>query len=440
MPEYTTQRGLAVWAESPEAVDAIEAFETNLLGITPEVEAIFAHAKQFQETPLIQAYAAAAMLYSQAASGVAQAAEFLLAARRSLYGASTREVVFVEAIEHFQRGQYHAALEKLERVTVDHPRDLVSAKISEFLYYTSGQHFNGERFLWHMMRLREANGDHPGFLSMLSFAFELTARYDDARQAAEKSLEQQPGQPWSHHTLAHILIRTGQVEEGAREMERFAPYWKSCARGIHAHNAWHQSLFYLENADWAKTDVILRGDIWGITPDYVGEQIDAIALLWRMDMAGQPADDVWADVVAKSGEHAGECLIPFLDGQFIYGLARNGHDDAVEAAIARARERAAQSDHEGREIWCPVGADFVEACAASGRGDHQRVVELIEPIVDRLPMVGGSDAQDDLFRLAYFNALAGAGRKADARRYYDLIAPAKSTRTALDELMLAKCN
>lgn len=440
MPEFLTQRGLAVWAESPEAVAAIERFEVNLLGLTPDVEKIFAEAEAFPETPLIQAYAAVGMLYAQAAPQVAQAAPLLKQARHCLYGASDREIHFVEAIEHFQRNQFIVALGKLEAITAQEPRDLVSAKIAEFLYYCLGQHYSGERFLWHMLRLRAANGEHPGFLSMLSFAFELCGRYDEARAAAETSLRQEPGQPWAHHTLAHILIRTGQVEAGVREMERFAPYWKHCIRGIYAHNAWHQSLFSLEATDWARTNEILRQDIWGLSPDYVGEQIDAIALLWRMDIAGQPQDEIIRQVAEKCAPHAGECLIPFLDGQFVYAIARAGMEDVVEGAIAAARARAAQDNAEAREYWQPVGADFVAACAASGRGDSKRAVELFEPIASRLPMVGGSDAQDDLFRLAYFNALAESGRHADARAYYDAIAPAKTARTPLDALLLAKCN
>lgn len=440
MPEFQTQRGLVVTAESPEAVAAIENFEEGLLALSPRLEQIFVDAKHFLETPLVQAYAATALLYAQAAPQVEQAGEVLEQARRCLYGATEREIQYVEAIERFQRGRIAEALETLEALTTDHPRDLVAAKVAEFLYYCLGQHHSGERFLWHMMRLREANGDHPGFLSLLSFAFELCGRYEEARAAAENSLRLEPSQPWSHHTLAHVLIRTGQVEEGIREMKRFAPYWKDAVRGIHSHNAWHQSLFSVEEADWARAGEILRQDIWGFAPDYVGEQVDAIALLWRLDIAGQPQDATLAEVAEHCAPRAGDCLVPFLEGHYVYALARQGNEDAVEHAVKRARERAGHEDFEGREIWRPVGADFVAACAASGEGDAARAVQLFEPIAERLPMVGGSDAQDDLFRLAYFNALAESGRKADARAYYDGIAPAKAARTAFDELMLAKCN
>jgi len=437
MATFTTQRGLDVTAESAEAVAAIDQFEQNLLHLQPGVERIFSDAEAFPETPMVQAYAATALLYGQD-EGSRVAAAPLKRARAASYGATMREIQYLEAVEHFQRNEFLPATDRLEALTVDYPRDLVAAKVCEFLYYARGQHHNGERFLWHMMRLRDANGDDPGFLSLLSFAFELAGRYDDARAAAERALEMMPGQPWAHHTVAHVLIRTGQVAEGRREMERFADYWPECVRGIHSHNAWHRSLFNVEDADWAGAEEILRRDIWGVTPDFVGEITDAIALMWRLDMAGQGPEDLWAEVGPYAAKHAGECLVPFLEGHYLYALGRTGQHELAGEAIAKARARAERDDVEARDVWAPVGAAFAEACAAWGRGDHEHAVAVMAPSAELLPRVGGSDAQDDLFRLAYFDSLAQSGRQREARSYYAAIAPAKS-RTAFDELMLAKC-
>ena len=45
--------------------------------------------------------------------------------------------------------------------------------------------------------------------------------------------------------------------------------------------------------------------------------------------------------------------------------------------------------------------------------------------------VGGSDAQDDLFRQTYLRSLQAAGRRADAAAYFEAIT-ANKFRTALD--------
>jgi hypothetical protein len=46
------------------------------------------------------------------------------------------------------------------------------------------------------------------------------------------------------------------------------------------------AILYLEKLDVAAAMGIFRDHIWGITPDFVAEQLDAISLLWRLEMAG----------------------------------------------------------------------------------------------------------------------------------------------------------
>jgi hypothetical protein len=48
--------------------------------------------------------------------------------------------------------------------------------------------------------------------------------------------------------------------------------------------------------------------------------------------------------------------------------------------------------------------------------------------------IGGSDAQDDLFRQAYLRSLQAAGRHADAAAYFERMTTAKA-RTPLDRVL-----
>jgi hypothetical protein len=48
--------------------------------------------------------------------------------------------------------------------------------------------------------------------------------------------------------------------------------------------------------------------------------------------------------------------------------------------------------------------------------------------------IGGSDAQDDLFRQAYLRSLQAAGRRAEAATYFERITAGKS-RTRLDHAL-----
>ena len=55
-----------------------------------------------------------------------------------------------------------------------------------------------------------------------------------------------------------------------------------------------------------------------------------------------------------------------------------------------------------------MGCAVIEAAAAFGAGDGARAAALLDPIMPMMTSIGGSDAQDDLFRQTY---LRGAARR-----------------------------
>ena len=78
-------------------------------------------------------------------------------------------------------------------------------------------------------------------------------------------------------------------------------------------------------------------------------------------------------------------------------LAATGRDAAAARFLAALRELAADPT-----LWtAPAIANVViptcEAAQAHRRGEHPRVVALLEPRQDRIRLLGGSDAQRDLF-------------------------------------------
>lgn len=435
MPHFTTLRGLVLTAESQEAADCIQSFENNLLDLTQGLDNIPADSEQFPETAMVQACAATYFLYAQETAALSQANAYLAKAEALAHTCTRREQNYIQAIRHFHQNQYEAALALLEAQTLEWPADLLAAKVAEFLYYCLGQHYNGQRFLCHMQRLETACSDSAGYWAMRSFASELCADYKLAGEQATRSLTLNPTQPWAHHTLAHIQSRQGSNHNIAT-MESHLPAWRLANRGIHSHNTWHLALLYLDQLDIPRVHQLLKSDLWGITPDTVFEQLDTIALLWRLDLCDQPADDaLWSEVAQHAAQHAGQCLIPFIEGHYAYALARAGDADRASHSVKRAQERAHQQDHEARHIWAPVGADFVAACAALGAGNPTQALELLDPISQDIPRVGGSDAQDDLFRQAHITALRQSGQASQARQTWNHYYPNKN-RTPYDHKLV----
>ena len=134
---------------------------------------------------------------------------------------NARERALHRALTLWHANDNLRALETLEAITVEWPRDLFSAKLAEFLYYVLGQQFMGERFRAHMNRLRPIHADDPDFLAMAAFASELCDDFADAEAGAGRALASEPRNPWAQHALTHVLIRQGRIGEGLAHMEAF---------------------------------------------------------------------------------------------------------------------------------------------------------------------------------------------------------------------------
>jgi len=425
-------RGLDVTTDDATAVAAADDFAARLLRLDQGVEAILDAAKRWPDTPIVQLYAATFWLYGQTGGALETAAVHLRAC--DALAMNTRERALRRALALWHGNDNLRAVEAMEAITSEWPGDLLTAKIAEFLYYVLGQQYMGPRFRAHMRRLEGAHAADPDFLAMTAFASELCSDYAAAEAAAERALAIEPKNPWAQHALSHVLIRQGRVAEGLARLESFLPLLAACGRPIHCHDAWHLALLHLERLDVAAAMRVFRTHIWGITPDFVVEQLDAIALLWRIEMAAGPMDAQWPSIAGHIAPRALETFMPFMNAHYVYALARAGRADAVEAALAGVRARSAADDEEVKRVWAPVGRAVIEAAAAFGTGDRARAAALLDPIMPMMTSIGGSDAQDDLFRQTYLRSLQAAGRHAEAAAYFDAITAGKS-RTPLDRAL-----
>ena len=279
-------RGLDVTTDDATAVAAADDFAARLLRLDQGVEAILDAAKRWPDTPIVQLYAATFWLYGQTDGALETAAVHLRAC--DALSMNTRERALHRALALWHGNDNLRAVEAMEAITTEWPSDLLTAKIAEFLYYVLGQQYMGPRFRAHMRRLEGAHAEDPDFLAMTAFASELCSDYAAAEAVAERALAIEPRNPWAQHALSHVLIRQGRVAEGLARLESFLPLLATCGRPIHCHDAWHLALLHLEQLDVAAAMRVFRTHIWGITPDFVVEQLDAIALLWRISQPPGP--------------------------------------------------------------------------------------------------------------------------------------------------------
>ncbi len=414
----TTARGLHVTGDA-DAAAAIDRFTDLLARIRPGVEDVLADADRYPDVPLIQTSAAMLWLYAQTDDAQASARTYLDRAVALEATMDERERALLAACELWWSKRFDAAANALESLTNRWPTDIAAVKALEFLYYICGQQHSGPRFLAHLDSISAPNRTDPDFLAAWAFAHELTGRIDRAIELVDETAAIDPDVPWADHALAHALITRG---DGPDVLARLAPKlssWQAAGRVIHCHNAWHLALVHLDLLDDAAARALFGDHVWAVVPDSPGEQIDAISLLWRIEMGGWSVDDAtWADVADHVEARVEECFMPFLSAHHAYCLARADRHDALDALLRTVTARTDATDDEARRVWQPVGRAVVEASAAHGRGDAVTCATALDGLLSAMPAVGGSDAQDDLFRQAYLTALRDAGRAADARTYW----------------------
>jgi tetratricopeptide (TPR) repeat protein len=424
----TTRRGLAVSTDDDSAVAALDRFTDRLAGIRLGADAVLGDAGDHPEVASLQLAAAMLWRYGQTATTDANAAGFLAAAHALEPGMNERERRVLGAMDGWATGELLAAAEAFEAIVAEWPRDVLSLKALEFLYYVLGQHHLAARFLATVEAIADPNADDADFLAVWAFAAELSGDPDRAADLAERSLAIEPHTPWAHHALAHVFIARGDDDADVDRLAAYMPVWQDSARVIHAHNAWHLAVARLDGLDFESAMALLRDHVWGFDPDTPGEQIDAISLLWRLELAGETQDDaMWSAVADHVERRVDECVFPFLSAHHAYALARAGRLDALDELRASVRRRTDAGDAEAVRVWRPIGQPVVDACVACGLGEPVLAAERFDGVIAAMPAIGGSDAQDDVFRQAYLHALTEARRRADAAAYW-------STMTAYKKL------
>lgn len=160
----------------------------------------------------------------------------------------------------------------------------------------------------------------------------------------------------------------------------------------------------------------------GILPEYSQDQIGAVSLLARLELAGIDVGQRWQWALAPYlQKRHGDTVQPFLSLQYLYGLARAGRPEADQLLAAHQRSREAPAF--SRAVWAEVTLPVAEALLGHARGDYARSARLLASSLPRLNEIGGSHAQRDLFAQIELDARLRAGDWEAAQQTLELVPP-----------------
>jgi hypothetical protein len=169
------------------------------------------------------------------------------------------------------------------------------------------------------------------------------------------------------------------------------------------HNWWHQALFAIELGDHAEVLRLYDTQVWGVAKDYSQDQVNAVSLLARLELAGVDVGERWQDVADYLVTRTSDHVLPFLDVQYLYGLARAGRIEAD--TLMRNIETYAV---RGAGVWRDVAVPAARGLLAHARRDYSVAAIELGHALPRMADIGGSHAQRDLFTRVHRDATARA--------------------------------
>jgi hypothetical protein len=401
---WTDSLGNALTLEDGGSVAAVNDFVEGFIASEARAVNVVAAAAN-DASPMVQACAAAVHMFAESRDAPMNARPFIDAAAANAAQATPREQRFIGAVQAWIDGNVPRAIELHEEQSREHPRDLASLKLGQYHLFNVGDSAG-------MLRLALAAlphaGDVPYLHGMAAFAWEQCHELRDAEAAARRAIAMRRKEPWAHHALAHVMLTQGRIREGHAFMQEMSDTWTGLNSFMVTHNWWHQALFALELGDHAQVLQLYDQHVWGVAKDYSQDQVNAVSLLARLELAGVDVADRWQDVANYLAPRVDDQVLPFLDVQYLYGLARAGRPEA-QALMRNIEAHAARAPARSRAAWQRVALPAARGLLAHASGDWSTAAEQLGLALPQLEQIGGSHAQRDLFVRVHRDALARSG-------------------------------
>ncbi|MFY3382838.1 tetratricopeptide repeat protein [Paracidovorax sp. MALMAid1276] len=374
---------------------------------------------------IVQACCAALHMFAESADAPRNARPFIDQALASAPRASEREQRFVAAVAAWVQGDLPRAIALHEEQARLHPRDLASVKLGQYHLFNRG---DSPGMLRLALQALPAAGDVPYLHGMLAFGWEQCHRLAQAESAARHAMALCRKEPWAHHALAHVMLTQGRIDEGAAFMASVQDTWTGLNSFMVTHNWWHQALFLLEQDRHDEVLALYDAQVWGVVKEYSQDQINAVSLLVRLELAGARVGAArWADLADHlERQRLADHVLPFLDLQYLYGLARAGRTQAARTLLHNIGAHAAtRTEPHERAVWQQVCVPAAHGLLAHAEGDGATAAQHLGTALPRLTEIGGSHAQRDLFHQIWLDALQRHGRWATVQNLLQPLANAQ---------------
>jgi tetratricopeptide (TPR) repeat protein len=399
-------QGLEVSGAGDEAIASLDFLRDEWLAFGNRLGEFVAAADKEDRCPMMPVMAANLVLSMNSTEGRTLAARYLSQAERMPTAANPREQAWLAATRAWIDGDTDRSLRVHEEMVTEWPRDILAGKLGQLHAFNCG---DAPALLRIGEKLHAGNPHNRFVRAMHAFGLEECNRLDEAEALARSALELDRRDPWAHHAVAHCLEARGRLLEGVAFLESMADTWEGCNSFMYTHNWWHLALFLIDLDRGDEALALFDSRVWGVWKEFCEDQINAISLLARLELRGIDVGNRWRDVATYLKPRLHEHFVPFLDLQYLYGLARAGETSAVTEMLASLEDRAERARPFEHEAWADAAVPAAHGLAAHATGDHAEAARLLGQAQPHLGTTGGSIAQRALFGAIHLDALMKSG-------------------------------
>ena len=398
-------RGTPTSSDNPTSLELFEASLNEALALRGDPLATIDRA--LAETPSFvmgHCLRSQLQLLSMERATLGDAARSIELAETFAGQANDRERGHIAAARAWLGGDLEGAVEHWEAVLIDYPRDLLalmSAHMTDFYLGDSVQLRDRAARV-----LRSWDEVTPGYgyvLGLYSFGLEESGDYGKSEEVGRHAVEINPNDVYAIHAVAHVMEMQSRQRDGIEWMTSRQPDWVP-ANGFRIHLWWHLALYHLDLGEVARVLDIYDDGMRNKNSEISLEELDAVALLWRLTLLGVEVGDRWNDLADKWQPHAEDTLYAFNDMHAMMAFAASGREMAAAELLGSAASYVTERGGTNAKMTREIGLPVCRAILAFSRGDYETTVDLLQPVRSKTFVFGGSYAQRDVIALTLIEA------------------------------------
>jgi hypothetical protein len=324
--------------------------------------------------------------------------------------ANARERSHIAAVRAWCDGDLGKAVSAWESVLLDHPRDLLAIFGAHQTDFYLGDPVQMRDRISRVMRAWDETLPGYGYvLGIHAFGLEECAHYRRAEEAGRKAVALNPDDVYAVHAVAHVMEMQGRQRDGIEWMMGRADHWAQ-PNGMTIHCWWHTTLYHLELGEIDRVLDLYDNRIYNKNSDISLEELDAAALLWRLNLLNVDVGDRWQELADKWEPSAEDTYYAFNDMHAMMTFAGANRDFAAAKLLGACASYVTERQGTNARMTSAVGIPVCRAILAFARGDYGSAVDLLLPVRYHSHTFGGSYAQRDVIAQTLIEASLRCGR------------------------------